>query len=134
MQYLNPFLEFVEQHWLGLNLLALALFFGSLIITIYIVLKLPENYWVKENYRKPPLIESVIRNMIALVFFLAGFAMLFLPGQGIITIVIAFLISHIPYKKRLIRYFILKPKVQRGFDYIRAKFGKPGFSWPKSYE
>lgn len=134
MQYLELILDFIEKHWLALNLVAVALFFGSLIVTIYIVLKLPQNYWIKENYRKPMLLESIVRNLIALVFFVAGFAMLFLPGQGLLTIVIAFLISHVPYKKHMIRYFILKPKVQRGFDYVRKKFDKPGFDWPKSHD
>lgn len=132
MKYFTPILSFVEKHWLALNVSALVLFFGSILFTIYIVLKLPQNYWVNENYRKPGIIESVLRNIVAAVFFVAGFAMLFLPGQGLITIVIAFLISHIPYKKRLIRYFISKPNVQKGFNYIRRKFGRSGFDWPNN--
>ncbi|MCH2533155.1 MAG: hypothetical protein MK008_01790 [Bdellovibrionales bacterium] len=131
MHNMTEIFNFIEKHWLALNLLALALFVGSIVVSVFIILKLPQNYWLTENYRKPSLMESLLRNIVATVFFWAGVAMLFLPGQGIITIVISFLISHVPYKRRLIRYFISKPKVQKGFDYIRTKFGKPCFTWPK---
>jgi hypothetical protein len=62
----------------------------------------------------------------------AGVAMLFLPGQGLITLLIGLTIISFPGKHRLFRHLIRKPKLQKALNWIRAKRDKPLFLWPSS--
>jgi len=56
--------------------------------------------------------------------------MLFLPGQGILTILISLLLLSFPGKQKLFNYLIHKPTLQHTLDWIRKKSGSQPFTWP----
>jgi hypothetical protein len=71
------------------------------------------------------LMGHVLKNLVGAVFLAAGFAMLFLPGQGILTMLIGLSLIDFPGKRRLERKFIGQASVLRTINSMREKFGRP---------
>lgn len=124
----------VVLEWVGA--LSLLTFIGSLIATPWIIARLPVDFFIRhrqkveERHRHHPVIARLIyitRNGIGFIFFLAGLAMLVLPGQGIITILIGVCFLDFPRKHHLVEYLIHRPSVIRLLNWIRRKEKKPPF-------
>ena len=70
---------------------------------------------------------AILRNLLGLLLVLGGVLMLFLPGQGILTIVIGLLMIDTP-KKRAFQAWVLAWKpVNRGINWMRRKAHQPEF-------
>lgn len=129
-----------EQFNLTLQYLAffsLITFFLSLIAIPWIVGRLSVDCFIRVLEFKPPpkittllLLGSVLRNICGIFLLGTGIAMLFLPGQGILTILIALLLLSFPGKSVMIKYLVNKPAIQKSLDWIRKKRGRPTFIWP----
>ena len=129
-----------EQFNLTLQYLAffsLVTFLLSLIAIPWIVGRLSVDCFIRVMELKKPtkitvlfLLSSVLRNICGIFLLGAGIAMLFLPGQGILTILIALLLLSFPGKSAMIKYLVNKPAIQKSLDWIRKKRGRPTFIWP----
>ena len=108
-------------------------FVASLIAIPFILIRLPANYfeehhprsWMENHHPMLRLAGHVLKNVAGVVFFLAGVAMLFLPGQGILTILVGLSLIDFPGKRPLERKLVGLPTVLRTINKLRAKFGKP---------
>jgi hypothetical protein len=127
-------LLFIE--WLGL--LSVVTFIGSLLAIPWIIGRLPPNYFIRHRqnvaarHERHPLMAKVIfvtRNSIGFVFFLAGIAMLILPGQGLITILIGLSFMDFPKKHDVVDFLIRRPRVIQFLNWIRRKEKKPPFEF-----
>jgi hypothetical protein len=122
-----------KQVLLGLFALSVLTFIGSIIAIPVILVRLPPHYfdarhprtWMEEHHPLLRLIGHVIKNIVGAVLLLAGFAMLFLPGQGILTMVIGISFLDFPGKRRLEAKLIGQPAVLQAINSIRGKFGRP---------
>lgn len=110
----------------------------SLLCIPWLVSKLPQNYFQNPKNRKETIasqstisapIVFLLRNLIGFVLFTAGIAMLFLPGQGIITMIIGIGVMSFPYKQYLIYRATRPTSIQSTMDWIRKKTGKDSFYW-----
>lgn len=118
---------------LGLFVLSIVGFIGSLIAIPFILVRLPPHYfderhprtWMENHHPVLRLTGLILKNMVGLVFLLAGFAMLFLPGQGILTMLIGVSLMDFPGKRRLERKLIGQPAVLKTINAVRAKFDHP---------
>jgi hypothetical protein len=118
---------------LALFVLSVVGFIGSLIAIPFILVRLPPHYfderhprtWMEDHHPVPRFIGSLMKNAVGAVFLLAGFAMLFLPGQGILTMLIGISLLDFPGKRRLERKFISQPAVLKTINALREKFGRP---------
>ena len=119
-----------------LGLLSLMTFIGSLIAIPWIIGRLPVDYFilhrkqVEERHRMHPLAAKFVfaaRNVIGILFLFAGVAMLILPGQGIITILIGISFMDFPKKNMMVDYLVKRPEVVRVLNWIRRKEKKPPF-------
>jgi hypothetical protein len=54
-----------------------------------------------------------------------GFLMLFLPGQGLLTIAVGLLLLDYPGKYSLERRIVSRPSVLQGINWVRAKGNHP---------
>jgi hypothetical protein len=93
----------------------------------WLLLRMPATYFVSRRRPKPDrsLLGWTIwlaRNSLASILLLAGVAMLVLPGQGLLTILIAVGISTFPGKYRLERAIMRQPGVFRAANWIRARY------------
>ncbi len=120
--------------------ISLGTFFLSLLLVPYLVGKLAPDCFVKLSGKaerpQPPLtvgslILLVSRNVIGLALLLAGMAMLVLPGQGILTMLLGVVLLSFPGKLTLITWLISLPGVRRSLDWLREKQGKQPFIWPE---
>ena len=108
-------------------------FIGSLIAIPFILIRLDPCYfhpdhprtWMEDHHPALRVIGHVIKNAVGIVLLLAGFAMLFLPGQGILTMLIGISFMDFPGKRQLEAKFIGQPTVLRAINSLREKFGKP---------
>jgi hypothetical protein len=122
-----------------LGVLSLLLFVVTLIIFPLAIVFLPEDYFVRHRRdpahqtRRHPAIWltlTILKNLVGWAFILAGIAMLVLPGQGILTILIGVSLANFPGKYALERRLVRKPAVARALNRIREKAGKPRLEIP----
>ncbi|MFO0775425.1 MAG: PGPGW domain-containing protein [Nitrospiraceae bacterium] len=135
---MDALLAMVEQYVSGPTLLwmagvSLVMFVGTLIAIPVILVRLPPNYFDGDTphdmfHGWPPLLSGlahVVKNLVGLIFLLAGFAMLFLPGQGLLTMLIGISLMDFPGKRALERKMIGQPAILSTINKMREKFGAP---------
>ncbi|MGA6827233.1 PGPGW domain-containing protein [Nitrospira sp. NS4] len=108
-------------------------FIGTLIAIPFIMVRLPSDYfdtrvprhWMKDHHPVLRLIGLIVKNAVGAIFLLAGFAMLFLPGQGILTMLIGISLLDFPRKREIEAKIVGQPTVLQALNAMRAKFEKP---------
>jgi hypothetical protein len=118
-----------------LAIVSVIAFIGTLIAIPFILLRLPEDHfdvrvartWMKGQHPVLRFVGRALKNLAGLVFVLAGLAMLILPGQGVLTVLIGVTLLDFPGKQRLEARIIGHSKVLRTVNSLREKFGKPPF-------
>ncbi len=136
MSFLNDLVTWFSDPtvlW-SLALFSVLAFVGSLVALPLLVNRLPVDYFSNPERRHRPLrhplvalVLAVLRNGLAVILLLAGIAMLFLPGQGLLTIVIAIVLMDFPGKYAFERRLVSKPTVFKALNWIRRKGGKDPF-------
>ena len=118
-----------------------------LVVTILalpvIVMKLPADYFTNEKRetarrtRQHPLVWAILslgKNLLGLFLILIGIAMLVLPGQGTVTILIGLAISNFPGKFAIERRIACQPAVGKTLNKIRQLTGVPPLQMPATTE
>ncbi|MDP5293790.1 PGPGW domain-containing protein [Oceanimonas sp. CHS3-5] len=108
-------------------------FIGSLLVIPWLVVRIPVNYFCDEYRHRVPWAKQnpllrwlllILKNLLGLVFLLLGIAMLVLPGQGLLTILIALVLLNFPGKYRLERRLFRVPSVRKGVNWLRKRAGR----------
>jgi hypothetical protein len=123
---------FSKNVWVMVGIVSGVFFIGSLVAIPILVVRLPDDYFTRNHRRtwlqtRHPVLRFTayaIKNLIGCVFLLAGIAMLVLPGQGILTILIGVSLIDFRGKQNLERKLIGQPTVLRTINGIRQKFGR----------
>jgi Putative transmembrane protein (PGPGW) len=107
----------------------------SLVLTVLllplVVVRLPADYFVVRGPERRARrgfggwAWLVFKNLLGAVFVLAGLAMLVLPGQGLLTILIGLMLLNFPGKQALERRIVLRPAIRGFLDRMRHKRGAP---------
>lgn len=109
----------------------------------WLLTRLPADYFIETNRTGHPswprhlaLYWSwrLLKNLLGVVLLLAGFVMLFTPGQGILTILAGLWLMDLPGKRRWERHLIGRPKVLASINWIRRKAGQPPLQVPPETE
>jgi hypothetical protein len=116
-----------------LTILSLVFFVGSLIAIPFILVRLPADFfdirvprpWMKDHHPVLRVMGHLVKNVVGAIFLFAGFLMLFLPGQGILTILIGVSMLDFPGKRKLEATMIGQPTILNVINGMREKFGKP---------
>lgn len=108
---------------------------GSLVLTVLLlpvlVARLPADYFtasraeLRHERTWSGWVLRIGKNLLGLVFVLAGLAMLVLPGQGLLTILIGLLLLDFPGKRALERRLVRRPGLRGFLDRLRTKRGRP---------
>lgn len=113
------------------------LYLASIALVPWMIRRLPSDYFSKEERENclfkgdSPLIKStfiLLKNIVGGILVLSGIAMLFLPGQGILTVVAGIFFMDFPYKYKIEKWIIRQPVVFKMFNKIRQKAHKAPFS------
>ncbi len=113
--------------------LSLVSFVGSLIVIPWILIRLPPNYfderyprtWLRDHHPILRFAGHLLKNAVGVIFILGGLAMLVLPGQGLLTIVIGVSLLDFPGKRALERRLLSRPMVLQAINRLRQRFGRP---------
>jgi hypothetical protein len=117
-------------------LFSLIMMTATLFAVPLIIVRLPSGYLNEEKdllskvppiWRRPYLI---VKNIIGATLVLAGLAMLILPGQGLLTLIIGLGLMNFPGKRRLIRRVILRRRVLAAINRMRAGADKEPIEMP----
>jgi hypothetical protein len=116
-----------------LTALSIVFFVGSLIAIPFILVRLPTDFfdirvprpWMENHHPVLRLLGHLAKSVVGAIFLFAGFLMLFLPGQGILTMLIGVTMLDFPGKRRLEAKMIGQPAVLNTINNMRQKFGKP---------
>ena len=116
-----------------LFLLSIVGFVGSVIAIPWILIRLPQDYfceshprtWLKDRHPVLRLIALALKNFVGWILLLGGIAMLVLPGQGLLTILIGVSLMDFPGKRAIERKLVSRPLVLQAINRIRQRFDRP---------
>ncbi|AEJ01414.1 hypothetical protein Nit79A3_1596 [Nitrosomonas sp. Is79A3] len=128
----------IIQQWgpvnilVGLTAASVIGFIGSLVAIPWILIRLPSDYfdlrvprhWMKDHHPVLRIIGLVIKNILGIVFLIAGFLMLFLPGQGVLTMLIGISFMDFPNKRKLEARIVGQPALLKVINAMRQKFNR----------
>lgn len=117
----------------ALTVLSIVFFVGSLIAIPFILVRLPTDFfdirvprpWMEDHHPVLRVLGHLVKNVVGAIFLFVGFLMLFLPGQGILTMLIGISMLDFPGKRKLEAKLIGQPAVLNTINGMRDKFGKP---------
>jgi len=126
-QYVSP------DTLIALTVLSLVFFIGSLIAIPIILVRLPADYfdiriprpWMENHHPMLRVMGHIVKNVVGAIFLFAGFLMLFLPGQGLLTMLIGISMLDFPGKRKVEAKIIGQPAILSTVNAMRKKFGKP---------
>ena len=141
MDIVTALFEWARSHSLMLwvvSVVSLAVFIGTLAALPFFVARIPENYFLRLETHSPRryanfpahLLYLIVKNLVGGVFIIAGIAMLFMPGQGILTILIGIMLMNFPGKRSLVLRGIRQPEVLRAINWMRARSQRPPLVLP----
>jgi len=132
---LETVLQYIQSHE---NILLWSLiisgftFVGTLIIVPALVIRIPADYFTHERRTQTswaehhPVVRLLIlvsKNLLGYVIIVMGIAMLVLPGQGLLTIIIGLMLINFPGKYRLERWLISLKPVYKSINWLRLRAG-----------
>lgn len=129
---IESFLDNKEVFLLIMSISIVSLIISILIIPVLLI-KMPCDYfmikhidYVKNRVRHPILrfIIHLIKNSLGTIFLLSGIVLLFIPGQGILTILIGVSLLDLPFKRKIEYKIISKPVVLNFVNRIRRRAGE----------
>ena len=100
-----------------------------------LVAGLPSDYFMAGGGpgKPPKLLKKkvrIVKNLAGAVLLILGFVMLFVPGQGLLTMFLGMLFLDFPGKKKVILTLIRRKTIQTSLNWMRRKKGRPPFVFP----
>ena len=119
-----------------LGSISLVTFAGTLILLPILLIRIPEDYFLNsyippQKSRKSRLIFHIIKNLLGVIFLLMGIIMLFIPGQGLLTMMAGLWLMDLPGKRKLEIQMIRRRSIHSTIDLIRRKAGKASLKLPE---
>lgn len=103
-------------------------FLLSLLALPWMVCRIPEDFFLA-SYHPPARHRALgvrwgirgVKNFLGALAFLVGTALLFLPGQGLLTMLLGVTLMDFPGKKKLVRKLVAMEKIQVSLNWFRQK-------------
>lgn len=130
MSQLATLLDWAESHiallsWLGVG--SLLFFIASIAMLPWLAAQIPADYFTAGRRPAPRTARRwlwrLLRNLFGLLLLASGLAMLVLPGQGLLTILVALILLDYPAKKRLERRLVATESVLKSLNWLRRRRG-----------
>jgi len=107
----------------------------SLALLPYLVARLPVDHFCQQSRLQHPITSQqallrILRNLLGLILLFAGLLMLLLPGQGLLTLVLALLLLDYPQKKKIERSLLQQKTIFNGLNWLRKKAKVAAFKRP----
>ncbi len=114
-------------------------FAGTLVVIPWLIIRIPADYFAHPRRerilpagRHPVLAWAwlLLKNLLGIVFVVAGALMLLLPGQGVLTILVGMLLVDFPGKFRFERWLVARPLAARSIAWLRRRAGAASLESP----
>ena len=93
-----------------LSAISIVVFVVSLLSVPWMICRIPADYFLDSYFQKKRERSIVVRgatifvrNILGAGFFLLGFVLLFIPGQGLLTMFLGMILMDFPGKKRMVK-------------------------------
>lgn len=145
VQWILRFIDLHQNIFWALGIFSVLLFFLSAVAIPIVIARMPVEYlntgWEATEWKKTDeknklkinavmLIYHIIKNVTGLCLVTTGIILLFLPGQGLLTLLIGISLMDFPGKKRFVRSVMGKKSVLGMANRIRNRMGKPPLNGP----
>lgn len=119
-----------QEIFAWLALLSLMTFIISLLSLPWLVARIPDDYFLHNKRHPTPLKQShpairmallIGKNVLGFTLLVGGIIMLFIPGQGLLTIAMALLLMDYPGKFKLEQHLAGNDNVLNGLNWLRAR-------------
>lgn len=132
-------IEWLKEHgdvvlWMTIG--SVVTLVGSMVVASVVILRIPRDYFAHERRPKREslglpaalgLPVRIAKNVIGAVLVVAGAAMLVVPGQGLLTMIVGVFLLDIPGKYRLERWIVSRARVLKALNWFRRKRGREPF-------
>jgi hypothetical protein len=116
---------------------SLLMLLGTLFLIPLVIARLPVTYFEYPHYpleklKHRPFLRIallILKNLMGLTLMASGFAMLVLPGQGLLTLFLAIILLDFPGKSALKRKLIASTRLRSLVNQFRVRHGKAPFSF-----
>ncbi|MGL1893885.1 MAG: hypothetical protein OCD02_19765 [Spirochaetaceae bacterium] len=135
------FIDYLLEHkdlLILLTSITIITFVGSLILIPLIIINLSPDYFSEKGHSlyeyKHPIIRYtvlIVKNIFGYILLVLGFIMLFIPGQGLLSITLGIFFINFPGKKKLEYKVLSNKKVSSVINSIRRKAGKDEINFIK---
>jgi len=117
----NPLLD-----W-GLAAFSIVAVLASVLLVPRFLATLPVDYLSASARTSEPgsMLVRVLRNLLGVVLVLLGVAMLVLPGQGLLTLLVGLLLLDFPGKHQLVVRLLSRRKILSVVNKLRQRRGSP---------
>ncbi|HYE61352.1 MAG TPA: hypothetical protein VD997_05095 [Phycisphaerales bacterium] len=128
--------DWIRDHWVLITWLSsasLLLFVLSLVLVPLYLVRMPADAlaagrrpsrWLLARPRWQRVALRVLKNALAVLLIVGGVAMLALPGQGLLTLLLGVLLLDFPGRARVQQWLITRPRVIRPINWLRRKARK----------
>ncbi len=130
-------LELLKEYAEWFVAISIITFLVSLFIIPALIIRIPADYFCHNKRHainnQHPLIKLLItiaKNILGGILVIAGIIMLFVPGQGLITLLIGMMIMNYPGKYTLERWLIIKFHGINAINWYRARHNQPPLQIP----
>lgn len=128
---LMQLVQVYAQWFIAVSIISFVL---SLLLLPVMITKIPVDYFshharhrlIKDS--RHPLIRALVvsaKNLLGAVLLVAGIIMLFIPGQGLLTLFAGLMVMNYPGKFRLESWLIRRPHVLPAINWLRRKYKRP---------
>lgn len=111
------------------------IFVISLVSLPWLAARIPEDYFLYTDRKSTSWLSKTrpifrlpliaIKNLLGFVLLVGGFLMLFMPGQGLLTIFMGLVLLDYPKKFEFEKKVVKISAVLKGLNWLRAKANKP---------
>ncbi len=92
----------------------------------WVLLQLPADHFVRPR-RDGGTARRALRLAIGIVLLLLGLAMLVLPGQGVLTMLVGVSLLGLPIERSVARFLLRRPGMAEALNKLRVRAGRAPF-------
>ena len=117
---------------------SVVMFIGTLVLIPILISRMGEDYFMPDRPQTfadlhPVLriVGLVLKNLLGLIFVAMGIVMIFVPGQGLLTILLGLAMLNFPGKRAAELALVRYPPVRKSINWIRKKNDRPPLRIPE---
>ena len=131
---ISQLISFLNENAVWLVTASVVSLVVGVLLLPYFITRIPVDYFSHPHRQymsassRHPLIRLIImgiKNLLGIVFIVAGLLMLLLPGQGLLMLLVGLVIMNYPGKFALERWIIQRPYVLPAVNWLRMKYDHP---------